>query len=397
MKKYIILLSAGLWLCLMSSCTGQAAKGNNDSGKKDTDTGTAAGPAIKNEKFDRKFNDIARFLAAMPAEQGSQFAHFDTVPAYKKFVQEFNSNWSKMEQSRMVLLRKWRDEEISPKIDPSLPCFYPFSGPDFLHAYEFYPKAKKYMMFAQESVGSLPDFDKINDTRKMAYLFALQKSMADIFNRSYYITQYMGRDLPVIDGTISTFLVYLARTGHTIENMELIGIDSLGNSFVRNKTLPRVNGVRFYFHTKDNVQKTLEYFSTDISDITEKTGFSGLTKNKGVVTYIKKYGKSNTFIKAGSYLLHYETFSIIRNTTIEISQSILEDDPGIPYKYLKDKFNIYPYGVYTYPIANFARNLYQPHDLAKVYADSAKVKPLPISLGYHVKDGKQNYMLFVRK
>lgn len=396
-KKIIfIILSAGI-LGFAIACTGNAGgKAKNDSTPgKDSDTAAAHVEAPKAK--DRKYNDIARFLAGMPAETGSPFAKFDSVAAYKQFVTEFNSNWSKMEETRMVKLRQWRDGEITPKINAKLPCFYPFSGPDFLHAYEFYPQASKYLMFAQESVGSLPDFNRLSDERKMAYMFALQKSMADIFNRSYYITQYMGRDLPVIDGTVSTFLVYLARTGHTIDNMEYIGIDSLGNSYIRTGRHPRVNGVRFYFHTKENVQKTLEYFSTDISNITEKTAFSGLEKNPGVVTYIKKYGKSNTFIKAASYLLHYETFSMIRNSTIGISESILEDDPGIPYRFLKNDFELYPYGRYTYPIANFARNLYQPNDLAKIYADSNRVKPLPISLGYHVKDGIQNYMLYVRK
>ena len=94
--------------------------------------------------------------------------------------------------------------------------------------------------------------------------------------------------------------------------------------------------------------------------------------------------------------MHYETFSKIKNLTIAKSASLLQDDTGIPYRFLSTSFQANLYGKYTIPIKNFSASAHYQKDLAKLYADSAKVKDLPFSLGYHWQDLNQNYMLFVK-
>jgi hypothetical protein len=73
------------------------------------------------------------------------------------------------------------------------------------------------------------------------------------------------------------------------------------------------------------------------------------------------------------------------------SKSILEDDTGIPYKYLPgDKWNVSLYGVYENPVKDFS-GVFQA-DLLKAYQDTMHNKPkkLPFSLGYHWGSNKQN-------
>ena len=44
----------------------------------------------------------------------------------------------------------------------------------------------------------------------------------------------------------------------------------------------------------------------------------------------------NTFIKSASYLMHYRSFTDIRNIILSKSLTIFQDDTGIPYKYFSD-------------------------------------------------------------
>ena len=53
-------------------------------------------------------------------------------------------------------------------IDTTL-LFYPFSGPDFLHAFQFYPNANEYILLALEEVGTIPDFKSISEDSTEVY------------------------------------------------------------------------------------------------------------------------------------------------------------------------------------------------------------------------------------
>jgi hypothetical protein len=90
-------------------------------------------------------------------------------------------------------------------------------------------------------------------------------------------------------------------------------------------------------------------------------------------------------------LLHYAFFSSFRDLILGKSKTILEDDTGIPYKYLpRDKWDVSLYGVYVKPVDDFS-GVFQT-DLQSAYKDSLRTKPkrLPFSLGYHWGTNQQN-------
>jgi hypothetical protein len=92
-------------------------------------------------------------------------------------------------------------------------------------------------------------------------------------------------------------------------------------------------------------------------------------------------------------------FNVVRNAYINKSKSILQDDTGAGFGFIEpSKWNIQLYGSYVKPISDFKGGYYQPN-LEKAYkTDSAKVKQLPFSLGYHWRDQMaQNLMKFTRK
>ncbi len=96
--------------------------------------------------------------------------------------------------------------------------------------------------------------------------------------------------------------------------------------------------------------------------------------------------------------MNYGTFSIIRNICLAKSKSILQDDTGIAFRYVdKSKWNYKLYGSYIKPVDDFS-GVWQD-DLSATYKkDSANVKKLAFSLGYHWgNQAGQNLMKFERK
>lgn len=392
MKRYMISSMVIATLGIIS-CGGST---ENKTQKQDTVKTDTAKKAVAT--FDRKYNDYARFIAGLAPNAGSSMAKYDSIKQVKEHAVQFGNRWDEMDKNRLSLMRKWAKEELHPKVDENLNTFYPFSGPDFLHVVQFYPNSKKYLFLANEMVGNVPEFEKMNQTQVLNYLNSIEKALGDIFRRSYFITSYMGSQIPAVKGVIPVFMVFFARTGHELMNVELITLDAAGNSVARSQNPKGVSGVRFTFCPagKYDDVRTLEYFNTDISNV-GTSGKGGLKARPEMVKHIEAFGKANTFVKAASYLLHYETFSTIKDLTQAKSVSLLQDDTGIPYRFLAKDFQYYLFGKYTIPVKNFSASGHYQKDLAKLYADSTKVKSLPFSLGYHWQDKNQNYMLFVRK
>jgi hypothetical protein len=132
----------------------------------------------------------------------------------------------------------------------------------------------------------------------------------------------------------------------------------------------------------------LYYFSADLSD-------AGLKTNRAVLRFCNSLGPTNSFLKADSYLLHQDGFNIARDYLLRVSASILQDDAGIPIRYLSPQiWNLRFFGSYAGPIDLF-KNFYQP-DLGRYYAVSSP-KPLTFGFGYQWNPHDATLILAVRK
>ena len=95
---------------------------------------------------------------------------------------------------------------------------------------------------------------------------------------------------------------------------------------------------------------------------------------------MERLGPGVTYLKAASYLLYEDYFSIIRNGILDNSGAVVEDDSGVPFKYFKPSlWDVVPFGNYTGPIGLFHEH-YQP-DLTEYYKKSSH-EPLPFGSGY---------------
>ena len=350
---------------------------------------------INNVFIDTFQTSLANFISGMDKSYYDSILSIDS-DFWDEFTGKINEDFSKIEHRRLMKMFEWSQSSfIDKSIDTSL-VFYPFSGPDFLHAHYLYPNANEYILFALEDVGDIPNLKDLDSESTKQYLKNTNNFLRDIYLRSYFITKNMQKDInkeKKVPGVLSTLYWFFSRTDHQIVNVERITLDSNGKLISRDDIDDGIDGVKFSFVKKGEKNiKRLTYFSCDISD----KGFE--KKNPELFLYLQNIRKCNTFVKSASYLMHYKSFKKIRDIVLDKSLSIFQDDTGVPFKYVDNEdWNIRCFGAYLKPIKDFEKNyniLYQK-DLASRYKESTE--KLPFSLGYHWKDiSEQNQMLITR-
>ena len=70
----------------------------------------------------------------------------------------------------------------------------PFSGPDFLFAHLFYPKAETYVLAGLEPCDPIPEWSSLTHGEIASGLEGLTHSMMNVLQYSYFITKDMRQD-----------------------------------------------------------------------------------------------------------------------------------------------------------------------------------------------------------
>jgi hypothetical protein len=351
---------------------------------------TVATTVVAVEK-DTVLDNAARFIAGLPQLSESSFKKLEEDKYWKEYQASMDGNWKKMYDTRLSKMKAWEENTFSKSIHDSLTLFYPFSGPDFLHAFFLFPRAKTYVLAALEPIREVVPLDTISEKNRDAFLDSLGVSLRDIFNKSYFITTHMEKDLKQVKGVLPPLYFFIERSGHELLSQKFITLDDAGNeveikgSQIHWKKTPAVKLI-FRDRTTQEV-KTLYYFSVSISN-------GGLKDRPNFISFVNNRAPFNTFVKSASYLMHKDVFTEIKKLIIANSNHVFQDDTGIPYKNFKNKLEWSGtfYGDYIKPVKDFSSELYQA-DLDSAYNAGGK-KDLPFSLGYHWSTKKQNYMLF---
>ncbi len=397
-----------LFSLLLAGCQAPETKKHrdeNDSGmpakdtvKKDTVSQALALTAEK-RTFKRTYNDLARFIAGMKHEEGSPLAKSENMPAWKQYSTQVNNSWQKLEKFHLQKISSWASSEIGKNKTACPVLFYPFSGPDFLHASYFFPGAEKYLLFALEPVGTLPLSDSIcsgNDTLR-GFLGTVNKSLYSILNFSFFQTKSMEVNLKdELDGVLPLLMLFTVRTGHRIIDLRKVEIDSTGVIAAYRRAKKSIPGVEIIFEkiNPDTLhpaaQQALYYFSANLHD-------ASLRKNMAFHEFIaREKALFATYLKSASYLMYKNYFSEIRTLILGHSNFIVQDDSGIPFRFFKpEEWDVSLYGQYKAPISLFA-NWYQD-DLKAAYADTGKIKPLTFGIGYNWQSGQSSLLVAKKK
>lgn len=339
-------------------------------------------------------NDTARFLAGMSVSAGSPLEPLTKETAFVRHSEAFERAWTRLDTSQLSKVRTWAANNLK-ESQPTL--FYMFSGPDFLYANVFFPKATTYVMAGLELPGEAPDIAMLPKSTVAHELDALRGSLKTVFTYSFFRTIEMrdrlyGRRWT---GTAPVLLAFLARSGKTVESVSSIAVDKDGELHpadtagrAQGESESQVSaGVKITFTGEDNRKQMLYYFATDLSNQgTEQSGF---------LNFCEKLGGGDSLIKSASYLPHSDGFSHVRDFLLNNSVTIVQDNSGIPFRhYDMTKWDVRPFGNYVRPIPVFRRN-YQ----AELHSFFAKQRSqrLHFSFGYQWRVGASAVLLATKK
>jgi len=333
-------------------------------------------------------DDTAKFLAGIAPAADSPLTQQTKTPYWQQHKAYFDSAFGSFEQRQSSKIRAFAEANLT---SPKPVLFYMFSGPDFLYADAFFPKATTYVLSGLEPTGPIPDLVSLPPGSVVQALSGLQHSLRTVLSATFFITNNMSSDLRAgrVYGTIPVLYVFLARTGHTIKDASLILLDEKGEMHPDDgKTKSGAHGVKIVFSKDNGPEQTLYYFSTNLDNSGVKT--SGFLEFCG-----KLSDNGDAFVKSASYLLHGGGFSTVRDFLLSHATTITQDDTGVPLAYFDPKkWDLHPYGNYVVPIPIFAGQ-YQPK-LKELFIKE-HAKPIDFGLGYHSQPAISSVLIATRK
>jgi hypothetical protein len=264
---------------------------------------------------------------------------------------------------------------------------YMFSGPDFLYANAFFPKATTYVLSGLEPVGTVPDLTAMRGSVAPT-LHQLRASLSTILSYSFFKTHKMRSDLRVgrVNGTLPILYVFLARSGKTIREVTPVRLDDGGalQPDVDGVRGTATRGVKIVFAGSDGEARTLYYFSTNLAN-------DGVKSSK-FLKFCETLAPGDSLIKSASYLLHSGGFSTVRDFLLANSAVVIQDDSGIPFAYYDSlKWDLQPFGHYRGPIGIFARGYQSKY--AVFFRNS---RPIDFGIGYRWRPHESNLLLAVK-
>lgn len=374
-------------------------KVNNDSLqkiKKYNDSVAEAKVMAEQLNTNNRFNNITSILTGNIGNAHDLNYLFDTL-VWKAHATFIDSSWAKLERTRLNAMREWGRKEFEKPNAEAKIVFYPFSGPDYLTVNTFFPNADTYIMLGLEPVGKLPEVTSFKKNDAADYAADFKKSLSDIFDKSYFITQRMLNDFQSqkVNGLLPVLSFFIQKTGN-----QLFAVNYLVRYKQDSIAVVEYNyqnpdykpfGVSINF-LQDGKKKSVYYFKYDVSN-----------KLFNDTTVFHKFINDSTqncitYIKSASYLLHAHFMSNMRQLILKNSNAIIQDDTGIPFKYFEEenKFDIKLYGQYTKPVSDFPYLSLQKPLQEAFKRDSTNVGKLPFHLGYHWGT-KKDVIIFAKR
>ena len=310
-------------------------------------------------------NDTARYLAGMSGSSRSDLALSRNSAEWKAHAARMDKLWSQ-HAGRRTHIRRFRSNLGG--IGGGT-VFYPFGGPDYLHANALF-SASNYILVGLEGVDSMPDLSSMSASDLSRGLGGVSNSLRTVAGASYFITKEMRVDLSSTKfrGTLPLLLAMAARCGHRISSVKAVGIGSGGN------LTSRAAGAACPGWQIKAGGKNIYYFKEDLSN--------GGLGDRRLLRFVSSKGKPAVFVKSASYLMHGGSFSTVRDYILSSSKGLVQGPSGIPYRNIVAAgWKIKLYGNYQGPIGTFSGK--NQTDLAAAYRNGAHpVKPLSFGMGY---------------
>lgn len=392
-KQAIFSLAAGLLACAVNA----AASAQGAPMMRQVSAPTSVPPGqIQTPAYDVRATGTAQILAGItPAAGDPLFDRLTATDAWKLHAQKMQQDWA-LVRARLGEMEKWRDHELDIRDAGKRTLIYPFSGPDYLNAATLFPAHSQYVFFSLESPGALPDLSRMSDRQFVKLLEYTRHAMRDIFQRNYFITDYMTKQLgtDLFKGTVPVIATMMALEGKRITRIESVDLfPELTKQYAEpgtDRPRKRLSGARIDFtDAKSGQRQSLTYYSLDATD-------RALGYYPAFLEAVGRNKPATGFIKSASYLLHDHQFKQTREMMLNSTDLIVQDDTGIPYRFLaRNSWQVKLYGQYARPIQSLSYGN-QP-DLQAAYSARGQVSPVNFPFGYHWKTGKSGLMIATRQ
>lgn len=345
-----------------------------------------------------RLNSTARLMAGLSPWHPAHI-EFSRADAWKEHSAAMQSAWNQVTNSRVKPMSQWRENAMPPACPAGKTLLYPFSGPDFFNAYWLFPDCDTYVMFGLEHIGDLPNIENMNEKQLVRLMADVRTATGDLFDRNYFITENMARQLytPHLRGVVPLIALEMALSGMDILRVVPFDLnkgttpidvaaaegainapDAAQAASPPQRPLRQLKSVAIDFRVGDSGKlKRLIYFSTDATD-------AGLARYPQFLAFLRGLGTTTTLIKSASYLLHSRNFRVLRNTLLDVTGYLVQDDSGMPYSYLaSNAWDVRLHGTYSIPIPPF-EGAFQPA-LSTAFK-SRGTTPLPFPFGYSFRD-----------
>jgi hypothetical protein len=345
---------------------------------------------------DRVLDDRFAFIAGQAVASGS-YAAWEGETAWKEFSVTADKAYEEFDSGVLEPMKRWAAGDLALARERTKSLSYPFGGPDLATALALFPDAATVVLLGLEPVGNLPEFDRMTPEGRAEVFADLGVLAFDFLRRGYFITMDM-MDLysrRKIDGALPVIGFFLKRGGYAVADVRRLAPAADGTwtetPYARLAERPhRPYGVRIdFFKPGDKVLRSVFYFSCDVEN-------RAFTAGSPLHRFLDGLERQSVFVKAGSYLLHWDNFSTLRRLILDRGLYVLEDDTAIPYRFFKrEGWGITLFGRYATPVKDFT-NVEQP-DLRAAYEDlEGDVRPLPFRFGYRWRTQVDNLLLAER-
>jgi hypothetical protein len=332
----------------------------------------------------KRLANTAKILAGIAIDSNSSLGELQTQKSWQEHHLSISKSWSQLEAQQLTKMSQWSETELAQINASSQTVFYPFSGGDFLQVYTLLPQSKEFILMGSEPIGEIPEIANLDRYRLDNRLESVRNSLYNILEFDFLKTKNFDKELPE-KSVLDTLYVFLARTNNKIIDISYIALDRSGNIRPPTNDLD-VSGVKITFIApNDTISREVYYIQASLAD-------EELEDRPETLKFIEKRAKIITYLHKASYLMHYDSFSTIRNLILARSNYLLQDDSGIPLEFLdRTHWQLKFYGNYTQPIALF-RDRYQAN-LRQIYLSNTELKPLSFSVGYQLNPAESNLML----
>jgi hypothetical protein len=303
----------------------------------------------------------ARWLAGLAPLPG--IAESAEWTAYAKAE---NERWQ-LTQARVKAMQDWSTRELVPLVPADHSVFYPFAGPDALHALSLFGGARRIVLVGLEPVGALPDPAVAVPA---GFFPRLGAAMGDVHRLTFFRTHEMSTDFQR-EGVLAALVATVARMGGKVSSVQ--GVQT-------GMTPP---SARIDWVTSTGQPRRLDYVQADLAN-------AGLKSASSLVATVHGLAPHVTFVKAAMYLLAEARFSSLRQTILDDSAIVLQDDTGVPFRHFDERWATRFFGRYEAPGAPFEERV-QPN--LRTAFEQRGASPLAFGIGYHVQPARSNLLI----